>query len=450
MLGAALGNAVGEKFRQPKTGYGDIPPEIAARLNTVKATKDAYAKWEATNANAPYEQRAEKYQELLAESAFKSGAEDIGINVLRELQDRRISTAQKQAELEKLGYENKYDKQTLEARIAKALYESNKEGVVQFYLRGSQNPDSGRTGRLDANGNIASVDDEGKPVTHSSGMYTFDRPQWHPAMYGNGGGGGGQELSKAEEYAARRAVVNTMALTGQYADVLDLVNEAGTAGAGNVTGQYGKLVSLANRWSGFAEQIATLGSPDGRIPTFTYVGGKKDYDINSSSGRAAWAKDNADWVRKHVPNLASKGKFADQYIAQITELAYAKAMAMEGGSSRSLSDNDFKNSFISIGGAINDPRALAEVLLRDADRRFRTMEDTLSVYSPATVERIVAERGFERLGTSRKRLEDYRNGNKWGSTEQATAPKQSSRPPRKGWSQAELDALTDEEYASLK
>jgi hypothetical protein len=65
-LGASVGNAVGERLG----GGQQIPQEIQSRLNTVSSTKKAYADWERDNPDSKVPDRMEKYQEILADSAF--------------------------------------------------------------------------------------------------------------------------------------------------------------------------------------------------------------------------------------------------------------------------------------------------------------------------------------------------------------------------------------------
>jgi hypothetical protein len=452
MLGAAVGNAIGERFGQKPAAeedkYAGMPVEIQSRLKTVDETKHAYEVWQRANPTAKQEEIQDKYQELLAERAFSNDLPDVGIGVLRQLQDRRTLTAKREAELEKLGYENKYDKETIQSRIALAKYQSNKEGVIQFYPRNSQSPNAGLTGHLDAQGNVTTIGDDGQPKTYTPSQYTLDRPQWYP-NYGHGGSGGADGVGKVEEAHVRKTLTAAMKLNTMYVSTLDLIQESFANGGGNPMGKVGGLVSMGNRWVGYVEQAAAALQPDGRKPTIQFQDSK--YDLNNAGDRAKWAKDNAEWARKNVPGLATKGQFADRYISLITELTYAKAMSMEGGSSRSLSDNDFRNSWRAIGGNINDPKAMASVLMADADRLDSGINDMLYVYTPETVQKIVAERGFERYAEGRTKLDKYRSGEAWAvPSSGATGSTKAAAPARAGWTDAEWNALTDEERASLK
>jgi hypothetical protein len=78
-LGASIGNALGQKFGGPNYS---MPPEIQARLNTVKDLKTSYGEWEKANPEVRASERAEKYQEMLAEAAFKNGLPDIAVDAI--------------------------------------------------------------------------------------------------------------------------------------------------------------------------------------------------------------------------------------------------------------------------------------------------------------------------------------------------------------------------------
>jgi hypothetical protein len=451
-LGAAVGNAFGEKFRQERTRYGDIPPEIQNRLNTTEQSKDLYARWEASNPTAKAADRMEKYQEIIAETAFKNDLPEVGIGVLRELQDRRLSRQQQEAELEKIGYENKFDRETMDSRVALEMYKAGKEGIVQFYEPGSANPNTGSTGRLGADGTITTKD--GRVL--GMGDFTLDRPQWDPARYGGGGGGGGggrggQDLTPSAEEKLRVDFANAMTMNDGLVGVLDLVKEAGLVGAGNPLGMLGKTTSLVDKYTSYAEGLITMMSPTKSMPTSVLMkdanGKVIDGNFQNAANRAAWAEQNMGWLRTVIPNLPKKAEYANRLIAQISELAYLKAMAQEGGSTRSLSDNDYKQAMIAIGGNLNNPATLAKVLLGDSDRLHSKIGNRFSTYHPDTIKRVIHGDGFERYEEGRRKLEAYRDGSAFAPP--AAKPKAGSLPLRKGWTQEDWDALTPEEQASL-
>lgn len=423
MLGAAVGNAVGEKFGQKpeleEDKYGGLPVEIQSRLKTVDGTKKSFEVWQRQNPDAKQQDIQYKYQEILAEQAFANDLPDVGIPILRQLQDRRAAVQKRDAELEKLGYENTFDKETMQARINYEKFRSNKEGVIQFYPRNSTNPNEGLTGYYDGKGNVITEED-GQPKVYTSSQYTLDRPQWYPDYGGGSGGGAGKNMTPTEKGQVRALMYHAMDMNDARVAVLDLIDEAAKNDGGNPMGKIGALTSVANRFVGYAEQLATNLSPDGRKPTLEYEGGAKPWNVNSSAGRAEWAKDNAAWLRTNLPGLKAKGEYADRYIARITEMAYAKAMALEGGSTRSLSDNDFRNAIISIGGAINDPQALAAVLLNDSDLMHERVTNRMSTYSPEEVQAMVHAEGFTRYNTGRDKLIAFRKGERWKNASGAT------------------------------
>ena len=447
-FGANVGNAFGEKFRPEASGYGAIPPEIQGRLDTVKQTKDRYFAWEQANPTVPIEQRMEKYQEILAEAAFKNDLPEVGIGALRELTDRRDKRAKQAAEMEKLGYDNKFAKETLDSRIAQEMYRAGKEGTVQIYSRNGRNPNGGFSGHLNADGSVTSIDENGQPRVYQTGEYSFDRPSWDPAR---GGGGDGAGMTNTERGDIRRTLYTAMNLNDGMLGVLRLVKDAGTVGAGNPLGMLGKTTSIIDKFSSYAENLATLASPDGRLPQRGVKSADESvvYNIDTPGARKAWAEMNDKWIRKNVPNLPKKAEYANRMIAQITELAYLKAMTNEGGSTRSLSDNDYKNSLISIGGAINDPDTLAQILLADARRMQSRVTNRLSVYDPKLVEQEVNGRAFARYAEQNAEMEAFGKPGALAPPSSGATQKPKGPPAPAGWDPTDWSYLTPEEQASI-
>jgi hypothetical protein len=424
-LGAAIGNAIGEKRQDPNFG---MPPEIAARLQTAKEVKEVYKSWESENPDATATDRTDYYQELIAKTAMKNGLSDIGIQALTTLEQTRKARQKQDAELEKLDLGNKFDRKTLDARIGAELFKSRKEGIVTVYPRGSNSPNEGITGYLDEQGNVITRGPDGQEVVLTQDKYTFDRPQWDPAKFQarTGGHGGIKDMTPTERGMVRRSMVTAMNLNDSYSKLLNLAKEAKQVGAGNVQGQFGKYVKFASGAVTFAEQVAGLFSPvEGGASGMEVKGAKKDYEMSSRSGRAEWIKDNKEWLEANMPGLKQKGQYASQYIALVTDLTYAKAMANEGGASRSLSDGDFKNNWRAIGGDLNDPEAMAAILLGDADTQDGRIDNLLSVYPPNIVKGMIAEGGFERYEASRRQLDQFR----------AKPPEEapSATPDKDGW-----------------
>ena len=413
MLGAALGNALSEKYG----GAPAIPPEIEARMKTTEEVKRNFENWRKQNPEATADEITDKYQEEIATSAMRNGLSDIGIQALTQLDGRRKAREKQALELEKLGMDNQFNRETFQARKTKELIEAGKAGVVQIYPIGTDNPNTGVAGVYNpADGSVTFTDANGKPQKVYGGEYTLDRPQWDPRRYNQGGGGGGgSEFLKSEERDLRRDVASLNSLNDSYTAVFDLLDEAEKMGAGPVQGRFGKLLSATNSWLGFAEQLATATNPiKGTMPTSTMTNSDgTTMDFTSSSGRKAWTDRNRHWLRKNLPNLPEKAELADQYIALMTELAYAKALTLEGGSVRSLSDNDFKQSMKSIGMHLNDPRALASILTADADRAYGRLHNKLITYSPEARSRIVNEEAYTKLAEGRARIKAYQDGTAW-------------------------------------
>lgn len=437
LIAAALGNR----------GFRPSDDE-QRRIATAKAAQEGLQKWIADNPTAKAEERTERYQEVLAESAFKNGLPDIGSQVLTQLTDKRAANARRAGELEKLGYENTYAKETMKSRIAKEKIEAGKAGIIEVYEYGSQDPNSSVAGWYNPEDGSVSMADgrklamgEWKDTRPLESQILIERERAKRA----GAGGKGYDPNSNEAREVRREIYGAMNLQDNYGEVLDLVKEAGEA-VGPVTGQYGKLLSMTNKTVGFLENLSTLVTPGGKMRELTMEstepgkwGGRKPrtYNINKASERQEWAKNNTDLIMKWVPGLREKGKYADRYIALMTELAYAKAMASEGGASRSLSDRDFENAFVTIGGSLSDPQALAEILLADADRLHKRVGNRLSLYRPEVIEGVISEGGFERLATGREKLDAYRSGDAFKLKDEP-GPASGALSPEE---QAELDAL---------
>ena len=180
-LGATLGNALGEKFGQraadPNERYGAIPPEIANRLKTVEGTKKEFETWKAQNPEAKQADLADKYQEALIKNAFANDLPDVGISALRELQDRRLGQQKKEAELEKIGYENRMSKETIDGSIAAENIKNGKAGLMEVYPVNSRDPNTSYMGHYDPKTRTLTTGDGQVLPEH---MWKVTRPDWDP------------------------------------------------------------------------------------------------------------------------------------------------------------------------------------------------------------------------------------------------------------------------------
>lgn len=407
-FGAATADALAERFgRGPQ-----LPVEIQSKLNTVSETKRLYGDWEKGNPEAKAADRAEKYQEFLAEAAFKNGLPDVGVMALRELQDRRLAAETKQAELEKLGLQNTYDKDTLKARTYKTLIDSSQAGLVEAYAVGSEDPNASVTGMFNPeDGSLTIPGPDGKPQVLPMGTWKTTRPQWSPKHYMSSGGGDGGALPNShEQREVRKEFAAATNLQRSYGDVFRLLDEAASVSNSNITGKYGKLASFTNSWLGFAENLALAASPTGEKPTITMRHNGEEINMSSGGGRAKWLQMNKNWLRKNIPNLPQDAHMADRYLALMNEIAYAKAMAQEGGTSRSLSDADHKNAMISIGAELENPATMAKILLADADRVHDRLQLRFKMYNPTSRENLVYKDAWEEYSNVRSALEPYRQG----------------------------------------
>lgn len=419
-LGAALGNAIGEK-----TGMIDpqLPPEIANRLETMKATKAEYKAWEDSNKDAPLAARTEKYQEILADAAFKNDLPDVGMGVLRELQDRRLAKNKKETELEKLGYERDEQRDTLKSKVYKSRVEAGKAGLVEFYVTGSRDPNSSMTGQYNpVDGSVTTVNPEtGEQLVLKLGEWKLDRPDWAPRSGGGSGGsggsgGGGQKVGAHEQRGVRDQYVASIGLQKDYLEVFDLLDEAASAKAGPIIGSYGKMLSFANKWMGFADNLSTIASPTKKAPQVIVNGTRTtllgteptSYDVGTNAGRIRFIKDNEDYLKSLVPDLAEKAGYADRYISMMVQLAYSKAMVSEGGSTRSLSDLDFRQNAAAAGAGLEDPNTLRSFLLTDADRTYRRATDRLKLFDSDA--EIIGEDAVNEMADVRSKIEERRAG----------------------------------------
>lgn len=417
-LGATMAEGVAKRFG----GEPPIPPEIQSRLETVKATKNAFEEWAKANPDTSAQERMEKYQELIAENAFNNGLPEIGINALRELQDRRAMAEKRAKELEKLGYETEYDKATVKARIYKTKVESGQAGVIEFYEYGSRDPNAAMVGEYNPeDGSVATVDKDGKPKIYRMGEWKLTRPDWAPRVAGGGGGGGGGGrgvgVSANEARYVRDQFAATIGLNRDYLEVFKLLDDAEANKVGPIQGQYGKLLTFTNKWLGFADQLATIASPTGK-PRDVFVNSSKtdmlgrtkpvSYNLGTNEGREAWIHDNVDFMRGLVPDIAIKAGYANRYISMMTTLAYSKAMVSEGGSTRSLSDLDFKANLEAIGMGLNSPATLKELLLADADRVTTRLSDKMKVFDPAAAENLIYKDAIDEFTAVREELNSHR------------------------------------------
>jgi hypothetical protein len=327
----------------------------------------------------------------------------------QKLDAQRTAKAKSQAELDKLSLGNQFDKETMTARISKEKIEAGMAGVVEAYAVGSDDPNSSVSGMYNPeDGSLTIRGADGKPLRLPMGTWKTDRPQWSPRHYMTGGGGGGYDPNSHEQRELRKEFAAATNLQRSYGDVFRLLDEAADAGAVGTTGRYGKTASFVNSWVGFAENLATAASGNGSKPSITLTQNGEQYEMTSGADRGKWLVKNKNWLRKNIPGLPRDAAMADRYLALMNEIAYAKAMAAEGGSSRSLSDADHKNAMISIGASLENPATMAKILLSDADRIHERLQDRFLAFDPAARKKLVYQDGQDRYGEVRLQLDPYR------------------------------------------
>ena len=419
-LGGLLASAVGRRGWKP-----DAAQE--SKLRTAQEAQAEMEKWAAANPDVSDKDRASKYEEFLAAAAFRNGLPDVGSQLLQSIDARKAAIQKRDLELENLGIERDIKRDTKQAEISKKLIEAGKEGIVEFWAPGSNNPNSGKTGRFNpVDGSVTGPDG----TVYKVGQWTSTRPQ-QIVQYGRGGGGGGDSAlginkSEAAEVRKTQRAAHSQMLKALAID--DLFLEATNNGQPiNFTADVGKLASFSNRWVNTAADLAQALAPTGVMGAITLSDDERQFNLDSAEGRAAFSRKYADEIRDVLPKeLKRNAAYADRYASLVIEFAYATARAAEPGA-KALTKEDFMNAVKTIGGGLTDPESLRKIMFNRALSTTAELDFNLSQYTPEMQAEILAPKAVQdyqaTLGEITKRLEYSKDtGQALGSSYDKTAP----------------------------
>lgn len=392
------------------------------RIAAARDTQKAMEGWLAQNPEATASDRAMKYQEFLAENAFRYGLPDVGTSVLTQLDEKRRLRQKQDLEFENLGIENRISKATEKDRIEQSRLNLQKGKLVpEAYVVGSSNPNSTVSGILQDDYSLLTGDGRRIPA----GSWHTSRPM-APSQMGGGGSGSRWTLTPTEAGFLRNSLQAVDNQLRKTIEIDDLFLEFGK-NPGQFIGDVGKVTGFADRMVRFAENFADAIDPTGnggdiRITDDGTNEGKTKYDLSSPAGRARYAREEAGYIRSVLPaNLARNAEMANRYQSLIVEFAYATARAQEPGA-KALTDADFKRALAAIGGNLNNPTALRKIMFSRAMQSNAELDFRFSMYSDEVLGQVFtnpqAQKDYKnRVSEVRRRLEfDKTNGNPVGTS----------------------------------
>lgn len=413
--GALLAAALQNRNYQPTD-------DQSSRIATARDTQQAMEAWLAQNPEATASDRAMKYQEFLAENAFRYGLPDVGASVLTQLDEKKRARQKQDLELENLGIETRVNRATEQDRIESSKLNLQKGKLVpEAYVVGSKDPNSTVSGVLQDDYSLLTGDGRRIPA----GSWHTSRPM-APSQLGGGGSGSRWTLTPTEAGFLRNSLQAVDNQLRKTIEIDDLFLEFGK-NPGQFIGDVGKVTGFADRMVRFAENFADAIDPTGeggdlRITNDGTNEGKTLYDLSSPAGRARFSRKESEYIRSILPaNLKRNAEMANRYQALVVEFAYATARAQEPGA-KALTDADFKRAVQAIGGSLNDPVALRKIMFSRAMQANSELNFRFSMYSDDVLGQVFtnpqAQRDYkQRVEEVNKRLSyDKSNGNPTGSS----------------------------------
>lgn len=400
LLAAALGNR----------GY-QIPDAEMRKIATANQAKQMLDEWLAANKTASPKDRADKYQEFLATSAFQNGLPEIGAPILDELTTKKLQRQTQETALEEAGLRLDRTKATHKSGIAKDLIENSKAGIIEFYPAGSRDPNSALTGVYNP-ADMSVRTSDGK--VYQLGQWKTDRPQFDPKLSLGGGGSGSKFDKLLDEYGIAKSEAGAirasqMASYGQMqsmAEIDDLFTEALNAGRPvNFTSDYGKLAQLGERWTNFAGSLAESVSPtNGVVGKIDLVDKGKTFNLDSASDRLQYTQQYLSEIKKLMPaNMAADAQYADRYASLIVDLAYATARAAEPGA-KALTNEDFKRAMQVIGGNMSNPETLRKIMFTKAMKTTQLLDQNLAQFPEEVRKKLIGDEAWENYNVLKEDL----------------------------------------------
>jgi len=340
-------------------GY-EKPAKEKAKMATAQGAKARFDEWNKANPSTPNAEKAMKFQEFVAQEAFKNGLPEIGSPILTQLDEQVAARKKREMELEDAGisldvsrkYAARQAKATVEQGEAKALDSRRAE----IFPRGTSNPNTSL--------GLAYINDDGSAVigdkTFPAGSYTTTRPD-APSSGGGGGGSGG--VGVYEQRTVRDLHSSAMKVMRGMGNIFDTIEEAGKGGQVDIMGRGGDIMksstSLVDNMSTIYRVVAeaTGGDPT-QVGQFTREDGEVE-DFAQSKMRYLKKESAVLESALEKGGLHKKAAQQQRLQSQFFDLAYAHALANSGGGR--VSDSDFKNSLLVVGERITQPDSLRQL-----------------------------------------------------------------------------------------
>ena len=404
MLGAILGQAVfgGPELTEDEQRKIAIKETADARMNEFQQNGG----WD----TLPEEEKQFIYQEELARAAIQAGDYETGSQMLQDLFMQRNMWEQQQEELEKLRVGNDEtvaNTENIEARtegeeantdLTREKIKGEKDDRVQSaFERSIARKEEARKAREEwtnyvvptapgqfnfnePNIVLGRVNDAGQIVDQNGqvfpGALTYDQfdklgKLQKERMQGRGTGKGsdtwdGQTwLQKFKgfvgDWKEQQQFAGNLIKQGRIsAEMLNLMAEQAESG-----GNPSAIIDGAGFFTAAINNISKAVGAVGETAFITKIDDEKSSLNGKATTRdnlAAYAKENDLYDGIQLPPaLEGAGQKADQYRAQIVELAYAVARANEPGA-RQLSDTDFRNALQEIGAKSADPQVVRAIV----------------------------------------------------------------------------------------
>lgn len=392
--GRQAGAALRNKF-----GGSDLTPE---QERTTTALSEAQRRLDESEETDPTK-RATMSQKLIAEELVRAG-DPRGAQLMQAVIAQENQTRKQELELKKLGLQSEGLETSNEQsafNLENGKIKAAREAIKTVYPKNSQDPNSGVSLYIDAEGN-AKAGPDGEIIL-PKGTYTLARPTRAPI----GGARGrpqdfGISSNEAKQVRQTHAGLQTqMRLANTMRDTFVAAIESGRGtvdimGAGGKTTKF--VADFVNGANAVGRQVLLWTGPDGRQVALD----------GSPASANRYVKQNGDLFDGFDVPESVRGNLAatERYKAAVVQMAYAKARIAEPGA-RQLSDTDFSNALQQIGANATDPEALRQILFGDIVRGVEAYDDVIDTLRPEAYESIIAQPGQKGF---REDFERFRDG----------------------------------------
>lgn len=355
------------------------------------------------------------FQQISAESAYRAGLPEIGMEMAGALSDDRTALAKRDMELNKLRMSTEQAGRNLDRDelYGDALAEAKADRAVSSNMQPvwRKDPVTGQYEQQPVDAYMAGRNAQIGEDTLVPGQYTTVDPARFQGTSKLHKGAALRDMMTPTQIGAHKTRAKELQRSiNAHVGVVKLLGEAKKEmGSVDFMGAAGTMEGFITR---SADAINNSLSAAGLPSAKTYIGGQRDETGKLVGGKPMTLDSmitESPEVKASWERLEQTGQYSARYKSKIMQLAYSYARANEPGA-RQLSDADIANALTIIGGNVGNPEALMKVFSDNIDSQIATVQSDIDFVPEDLHETLYTRKGIEGVNESIARWDAARAG----------------------------------------